>query len=160
MKIAGREISGPNKVTLVLPREDSEDIVIIAQACDTDAVDDILIEPQPPIKVIKGEKIKDLKDEGYIDQMNNYYVRRLAYIILKSLEPSDIEWETVDIEDPKTWTNYNQELKDAGFSTVEINRIGAAVMEANALDEAKLEAARQVFLRGQAEEKSTSGPST
>jgi hypothetical protein len=41
------------------------------------------------------------------------------------------------------------DFKAAGFSTIEINRIIGAVMEANALDEAKLEKARAGFLRGQ-----------
>ena len=161
MKIAGREINGPNKVTLVLPREDEDDIVIVAQACNFDEVEEMLVEPEPPVRVVKGEAIKDFKDAGYLQQLENYNLRRMAYIVLKSLAPSNIEWETVDMQDPKTWLNYNKELQEAGFSTVEINRIGVAVMQANALDEEKLEEARKVFLRGRAAaEKDTSGQST
>ena len=31
---------------------------------------------------------------------------------LKSLEPSDIEWQTVDLHQPDTWDNWMSELKD------------------------------------------------
>jgi hypothetical protein len=64
------------------------------------------------------------------------------------------------MEDPGTWANYVDELKSAGFSSVEVNHIGNAVVAANALDEEKLDAAREVFLRGQAAASDTSGPNT
>jgi len=51
-------------------------------------------------------------------------------------------------------------MREAGFSVSELNRITNAALQANALDEEKIEAARQVFLRGPVEAKSTNGPST
>jgi hypothetical protein len=82
-------------------------------------------------------------------------------MVVKSLEPSEIEWDTVDPDNPKTWTNYAEDLRGAGFSQVEVNRIVGLVWEANCLDEAKLEEARQVFLRGQQPvSDASSGPST
>jgi len=160
MKIGGREIKGPNKVTLVLPREGQEDIVIIAQAVlDTELFDKLCPEPKAPVKLMAGgAKEPNYNDSGYKAQLIEHSVRRMAFMVLYSLIPSNIEWATVDLEDPSTWLNYNKELKEAGFSSVEVNRIGQAVMQANALDEDKLEAARQVFLRGQAAPKESSGP--
>lgn len=162
MKIAGREIKGPNRVTLVLPREGGEDIVLFAQAVlDWDEFDEKCPEPKPPVVRTKDGVNPDFSDLGYKAQAIDHGIKRMAYLTLKSLEPSNIEWETVNMDKPSTWTNYNKELRDAGFSVVEIQRIGAAVMQANALDEEKLEAARQVFLRGRAaEQESISGPST
>ena len=162
MKIAGREIKGPNRVTLVLPREDYDDIVIIAQAVtDMAEVDKYLEAPKPPA-ITTAEGIEyNWNDQGYVDQLAQYNLKKMAWIVLKSLEPSNIEWATVEIDNPKTWTNYQKEMRESGFSDVEVNRICNVCMEANALDERKLEAARQSFLRGQgAKEKSTSGPST
>jgi hypothetical protein len=163
MKIRGREISGPNRVTLVLPREDGEDIPIIAQAViDMTEIDKYVDTPKPPAVQKAGGVIEyNWKEPGYLDQLAQYNIRKMAWIVLKSLEPSEIEWETVEMENPSTWVNYQKELREAGFSEIEVNRICNICMQANALDEAKLEAARQSFLRGQAEaEKSTSGPST
>jgi hypothetical protein len=82
-------------------------------------------------------------------------------MVVKSLEPSEIEWDTVDPDNPKTWANYTNDLRGAGFSQVEINRIVGLVWGANCLDEAKLERARQVFPRGQQPvSDASSGPST
>lgn len=162
MKIGGRTVSGPNKVTLVLPREGQEDIVIVAQAVmDMELFDKMCPEPKPPIKLMAGgAKEANYADPGYKAQMIEHGVKRMAFIVLYSLVPSEIEWATVDLEKPSTWLNYHQELKEAGFSSVEVNRIGQAVMQANCLDEDKLEAARQVFLRGQAAPKESSGQDT
>lgn len=164
MKIAGRVVKGKNRVTKVFPRGDSEPIVIIAEAVsDISRVNDYLKIPEPPVIVKAGEPapVKNFKDPGYQEQMINYNARQMAWVVLESLKPSDIEWETVDMEDPSTWLNYKVEMENAGFSAIEINHIGNAVLEANALDEEKLEAARQVFLLGQAAaQKSTSGQST
>lgn len=151
MKIAGRKIEGPNRVTLVLPREGQEDIVIVAQAIiDMGAFDKFVQAPLPPTITKAGGVVEsNFADKGYQDQLATYNIKKLAFIVLKSLEPSDIEWETVDLENPSTWDGYITEMKQAGFSDIEINRIGNICMEANALDEAKLDAARQSFLRGQ-----------
>lgn len=162
MKIAGRKIKGPNRVTLVLPREDDEDIVIIAQAIsDIEEFEKYLDAPKAPVRIVKGGNEHDYSDKDYLEQLQQFNIKRIAWIVLKSLEPSNIEWEKVKMDNPSTWLGYQDEMKEAGFSAIEINRICNLAMEANALDESKLEAARQVFLRGQAVvEKSTSGPST
>jgi len=80
--------------------------------------------------------------------MNQHGELRFAYMVLKSLEPSDIEWEKVNAADPSTWLGWQDELKEAGISQTELNRIIVCVMQANALDEDKLKEAREVFLRG------------
>ena len=62
---------------------------------------------------------------------------------------SEIEWDTVNEDDPRTWPNWEDDLKSGGLTQVECNRVLALVLEANALDEAKLQKAREVFLAGQ-----------
>ena len=163
MKIKGREIKGKNRKTLVLPREDGDDIIFVAEAVtDLAAINDILTIPEPPVVQRAGGVIdKNVKDPGYIQQVIEYNAKRMVWVILHSLAPSEIEWEIVDIEDPKTYLKFEEELREAGFSPIEVSKIQDIVLEANALDDEKLEAARQVFLRGQAAaRKNTSGPST
>jgi hypothetical protein len=57
-----------------------------------------------------------------------------------------LAWDKVKPGEAETWPLYEEELKEAGFSDVEIGRIRNAVHEANCLDEDKVEAARQSFL--------------
>ena len=71
-------------------------------------------------------------------------------MILKSLEATEgLEWETVKMDDPETWLNYEKELKDSGLSPIEVGRIVGICMSANGLDERKMEAARDAFLAEQ-----------
>jgi len=74
--------------------------------------------------------------------------RRIAYIVVHSLRPSEIEWDTVQLDNPSTWGNWETELKNAGLSEIECSRVLGLVLEANCLDEAKLRKARELFLRG------------
>jgi len=70
--------------------------------------------------------------------------------VIRSLEPSEIEWDTVKPDDPRTWANWDKDLINGGLTQIETNRVLGLVLEANALDEAKLAKAREVFLAGQA----------
>ena len=67
---------------------------------------------------------------------------------MNTLKPSEIEWDTVDPSNPATWTNWEKELLDSNLSQVEVNRVLGLCLEANALDDSKLQKAREVFLRG------------
>jgi hypothetical protein len=149
MKIAGRKIEGPNVETLVIPRGEDEPIVFKAQAVlDYDPIEKLLPLPAPPVKIMRGgKKVKDTEAQSYKEAQQTYAERRLAWIILQSLAATpELEWETVDMDNPETWPNFEDELRAAGFSAVEINRIIQVCMQANCLDESKLEQARKDFL--------------
>jgi len=151
MKIGGVTVDRPNEEILVLPRL-GDDIIIRAQAVsDMSEFTAIVPEPKAPGKLTKAGWEPQLKDDTYMKRVARYGAQRFAYMVIKSLIPSEIEWETVDQSNPKTWVNWEQELLDAGLSTVEVDRVTVCVMQANALDENKLKEAREVFLRGMAE---------
>ena len=162
MRIGGIEIKGPAEEVLVLPRLEGNDIVIRAQAVmDMDTFDALCPVPKPPgVRTKDGWKPNE-KDETYQERVTQHGERRFAYMVIKSLEPSEIEWETVDLGDPSTWLGWTDEFKKAGISSTEVNRIIVCVMQANALDEAKLKEARDLFLRGPVlEPNEYSGPNT
>ena len=153
MKIAGQKVSGPHVETLVLPRGDDEVIVFRAQAVQSfDEFEKLCPEPKPPGKRTKDGFVPNVDDKDYRSILQTHNEKRIAYLVICSLEPSKIEWDTVEIGNPKTWMNYVKDFKSAGFTTIEINRIVGAVMAANALDEVKLQQAREVFLRGRVPE--------
>jgi hypothetical protein len=102
-----------------------------------------------------------LKDKGYLELMDNYHNQRISWLVITSLAPTNIQWEKVNINDPTTWNSWADELQEAGLSDLETNRVVSVVMEANSLDEKKLEEARQAFILGQEMEASeSSGPQT
>lgn len=140
----------PTEVILVLPRGEKE-IVFRAQGVpDYEPFNKVCPEPKAP--VIHKPKIgwvDNLEDPGYKDMMSTYGKKRLAWLVVTSLAPSDISWDTVKLDEPRTWENWVEDLKTAGFGQVECNRIQQLVFEANCLDEEKLEQARESFLVGQ-----------
>jgi hypothetical protein len=159
MRIGGVKIEGPAEEILVLPRGEQM-LVIRARAVNLDEFDVLCPEPKPPGKLTKDGWIPDTDNESYRQVINSHNEKRIAYLVVKSLAPSEIEWDTVEVENPRTWTNYVQDFKAAGLTTIEVNRVVQCVMRANSLDEDKLEQARKVFLLGQAQaQKESSGPS-
>jgi hypothetical protein len=151
MKIGGLEIKGPNQEVLVLPRGEQQIIIRAQSVLDMDTFDKLCPEPKAPGKRTRDGFIPNHDDPGYKDILNMYQAKRLAYLVIQSLKPSDIEWDTVKEDDPSTWDNYLTDLKAGGLSNIEVNRIIVCVMQANSLDEKKLDEARKFFLAGQAQ---------
>lgn len=150
MKIGGVPVTKCEGL-LVLPRPDG-DLVFRAQAVSiNEELDKKVPPPIPPTLVKKGKSVPDTNDADYLRLVKLRDEQRFALMVLRSLEPSDIEWDTVDIDKPSTWINWQEDLKDDGngLSDVEINRVVGVVMEANSLDEEKIDAARKAFLLGQ-----------
>ena len=73
-------------------------------------------------------------------------------MIVYSLQSTpELEWEIVNYDKPETWASYEEELREAGFSEIEIGRVVMGVMRANSLDESLIDEARNSFLHGQGE---------
>lgn len=150
MKINGQIVT-PNEELLVLPRSNG-DLIIKAKAVAINADFDALVpEPVAPgIRTRDGFK-PDENDETYREALSRRSQQRFDYVILRSLEPSNIEWETVSIDDPTTWSKWSTEMQNAGMAEAETNRIIMCVLAANSLDDDKIKAARETFLLGQVE---------
>jgi hypothetical protein len=148
MRIKGKK-PGLNVETLIIPRGEDEPIVFTAKAVlDNTQFERLVKEPNPPVIVKRtGERVEDLKDPKYLKALEDFSEKQTAFLVLKSLEDTEgLEWETVNMGDPSTWPNFRTELKEAGFSNVEIGRIVNAVATANCLNESRLKEARDNFL--------------
>jgi len=150
MKIAGVDPKTlSNEVILVLPRGESEIVFRAKGLPDMAEFEALCPNPKPPGKFTKDGWIPNLTDPTYQQILGDWAKKRLGYTVIRSLAPSEIEWDTVKENDPRTWARWEEALKSAGLTQVECNRVLALVLEANALDDAKLQRAREVFLRGQ-----------
>lgn len=149
MKIGGVEVTKCEEV-LVLPRQNGNNIVFRARATSINKeFDELVPEPVAPMLQKKGGQERDVKDKNYVEAVIRRHNQRFAYLCIRSLEPSEIEWTKVDLAKPNSWLKWTDELLEAGLSEQEVNRVVSCVMAANALDEEKLEEARKAFLRGQ-----------
>ncbi len=150
MKIAGIDPKTlSNEVLLVLPRGETEIVFRAKGLSDMAEFDALCPTPKPPGKFTKDGWIPNLNDPTYQQVLGEWARKRLGYTAVKSLAPSEIEWDSVKENDPRTWSKWEEDLKSAGLTQVECNRVLALILEANALDDAKLHRAREVFLRGQ-----------
>jgi hypothetical protein len=154
MKIGGVALNGPKQVTLVLPRDDGDLVFKFVAVVDDDEFDKIYPEPVPPVtfNVKAQEKLPQLEDPGYKAKMAERAKARAAWIFLKSVEPSGIEWTTVKKEDPTTWSNWEADLRKAGMNIQEMNAIWSHFAKANFVTQEMLDEARKRFLASQAAE--------
>ena len=155
MKYKGKKLEGRNKEIIPIPRQDG-DIIFIAEAIESfESFDRLLPEPEPPVVLRPGgQKTYNKKDKIYLRAVEEHNEQRTNFMVLQSLKDSpDLEWETVDYNEPKTWGNFRKELIESGFSEFEIGRIILGVMRANSLDENMIEEARNNFLLGAEEQK-------
>jgi hypothetical protein len=151
MKIAGIDPKTlSTEVVLVLPRAEKNIVFRARGLRDMEEFEAKCPPPKPPGKLTKDGWVANIADPTYQQIQAEYAKKRLGFIVVRSLEPSEIEWDTVRLDDPRSWPNWEKDLKDGGLTQIETNRVLALVMEANALDEIKLQKAREVFLVGQA----------
>lgn len=149
MKIGGVDPKSlPTEEVLVLPRGESQIVFRATGLPDLEEFNRVCPEPVPPNKLTPNGAMPDTEDAGYRADLLGYLNLRTSYLVVHSLAPSQIEWDTVNTDNPSTLTNWENDLRAAGLSHVEINRVRQLAWEANCLDEAKLEKARLVFLRG------------
>ena len=151
MKIAGIDPKSlSNEVILVLPRGDKEIVFRAKGLPDMSEFEALCPYPKPPGKLTKDGWVPNLTDPTYQTVLNEWAKKRLGYMVVKSLVPTEIEWDSVNEADPRTWAKWEEDLKGGGLTQIECNRVLGLVLEANALDEAKLQKARESFLAGQA----------
>ena len=152
MKIGGVDPSTlSSEEILVLPRGKNEIVFRAIGVQDYKPFNKLCPEPQAP-SVFKPKEgwQPNVEEPAYKDMMKTYGQKRMAWLIITSLEPSEIEWDEVDPDNPSSWLKWEEELKAGGLNQVECNRVQALVFQANCLDEEKLEQARANFLLGQA----------
>lgn len=152
MKIGGVPITPPVEEVLVLPRGDAQLVFRAVAVRDWDEFHRLCPLPEPPSMLVKDKQVEDREAPGYKSAMAAYERKMSAYLFIKSLAPSNIEWDKVDECDPSTWERAEDDLRAAGLLELEIQKVFDIVTDANCLNERKLKAAREAFQRGQVQE--------
>lgn len=156
MKIGAVPVTGPKKVTLILPREEGNLVFYFVAVTDDKEFDSIIPEPEPPstFNVKTQLTVKNYNDVNYKDKVKARNKIKNAWVFLESIKPSQIEWDTVDLEKPDTWPNWEDDLRKAGFSIQEVNTVFDYFGKANFVTDEMLDEARKSFLASQAAEAS------
>jgi hypothetical protein len=158
MKLNGRKNLSPSNQVVALPRDAFEDedgnlvpgdlIFKLRAVPSMKDFETHCPKPEPPKKLVVGGDYVDNEDSPqYIQELEDYGDKRIAFMMLKSLEATEgLEWDKVKLEDHTTWSMWKDELLSAGLAEMEIQRLTIGMMRANSLDEAHIEEARSRFL--------------
>jgi len=137
----------PVDEVLVLPRGDQQVVFVARGVANWEDFLKMCPEPVMPVKLTPQGPV-DHETDDYKSAKKEWDRRQEAYMYVKSLEPSNIEWDTVIKDVPGTWVNWREDLINGKFTWREVQLIQQLVHDANQLNEAKLEKARELFLRG------------
>lgn len=150
LMIGGQVAPGPKKKELYLPR-DTGVIVFHFLAVNDDSDFQALVKRPGVPRVWKvGEgNVDNPADPNYIKKRDDYAEKKGNWYFLTSIAPSNITWETIDMANPETWGNWQNELKAAGFSESERDRIYSSFLECNMVTDSMLIEARNRFFSEQ-----------
>lgn len=155
MKLKGKKLE-PEIQTIVIPRQ-GDNLVFRAQSVlDYESFEKICPHPQPPVRMLPGgiESV-NTEDPQYDKDLDEWATMKWDWMMLKSLEATEgLEWDTVDMSNPATYSNYKSEMSDAGITPNEIASLQALVTDACGLNQRKIEQATKAFLAGQGQEQS------
>ena len=151
MKMHGKIVQVPIEETIVIPRQSGNLVFKARPVIDWSDHEKLDPQPEPPVIQRPNQPAqKNVENPKYKKQFASWANRRWDWMILDSLSPSEIEFETVQKDKPETWENWRKEMSDAGLVPNEIERIEALVLTACRLDQTKIDAATEAFLADQA----------
>jgi len=153
MKINGISVIGACEEVVVIPRQTHNFVIRARAIADYEPFEKLCPQPKPPEIMYAGQTVatQNVEDEGYKEQFYAWAEKKAHWMALESLKITEgLVWDTVDMADPSTWSNYQKELSAAGFSSLEQGRILQCVARANGLDQSKIDEATESFLADQA----------
>ena len=154
MKIAGVKPTKPKPIPIVIPLDRTQKLVFKCQAVlSFDEFDEVCPKPMPEKRDYgKDGGIKIMADAPeYLAELTKWSQLKMHWTIIKSLEATDgLEWDTVKMEDPSTWGNYEDELREIGLSDNYVDAIFGTAIEACGLSQAAIDEATDNFLASQA----------
>lgn len=154
MKIKGVKVKSAYEEVVVFPRTTGPNLVFTARAVsDYDSFNKLCPQPEPPSIVYAGETTprKNVEDPSYRKAFLEWAEQQSHWMVLESLKATEgLEWETVKYEDPTTWKNYQNEMREAGLTDAEQARIIKIVSLVNGIDQSKIDEATNSFLASRA----------
>lgn len=153
MKISGK-VAKPHgeQPPLVFARSPITDsIVFKISPVPNYAEFELLCPPPKPGKMRTPQGVvDDLEAPSYVTAKVEHDLRRAQYLLLKSLEPSYIEWDSVRLESSETWGGIEAELQ-AVLTEQEFGALVDRVYRANVLTEDMLDKAADDLFQTQLE---------
>lgn len=153
MQLNGHSVKNDNRELVVIPRSNGH-LAFYFQPVLMTEEEYTKLYPLPKAPMIRKPgkpPYPDYNDEEYKKKVLEHQKQRLAHNFLKSIAATPtLTWDTVDLEKPETWVNWDTELDAAGFTQSEKNLLFEGYMKANTLSDEHVAKATQDFLLSQA----------
>lgn len=146
MKLHGKVIGEPKPIPVIFTRGEEDFVFMVKAVFDMEEFETLCPEPKPTVSLREGP----ILDESYKKRVESHYDRKTNWVILQALTATKgLEWDTVDMEKPDTWENYQKELRMAGLTNGELVHLITQINKVNSVDEKKMEEARDRFSASQ-----------
>jgi hypothetical protein len=160
MRKAGKKINPPKPIKVTIYRDNEQIDFLCGAILSYDEFEKICPVPKAPLitNLKTGGISSDVSDKRYQARLDEWSEMRVAWMIITSLASSeDIEWDTVDKNNPSTWMNYRSELAEF-LTETEIGRLVNGCVEANSPTQKRRDEALGNFTPSQPENQITSSP--
>lgn len=149
MKLGSRSIAIPTYDVVPIVREGEETFYFKLGPVNLDDFDEYYPEPKVPWIQKPGEPAKSNPDDPtYKEKMEKRGEARTHFMIIQSLAATeDLTWDRVKLDDPETYPEWENELKEANVLDVEIMRLQNAAFKVNGLNETVIEAEKKAFFQ-------------
>lgn len=151
MKIHGKKIKSAYEDYLVIPRRDGDLVFKFKSVENEDDFNKLCPPPVAPLKQVPGMQnpMKNLNDPKYQEELDKWAMYKTLWMFINSILATDgLEFETVDLSDPTTYANYENEMIESGLHSREIALLMRKSAEVNVLSARKVEEATESFLAG------------
>lgn len=151
MRIGGKPVKVLGMKTVVIPRGDDRYVFKLKPVTNYDIFDSLCPKPKPQIRQHRDGRTEELVGAPeYQKELEVWAQNRYHWSILESLSATeDLEFDSIDMQNPETWTNWQQEFRESGFSDLEVSKILDAILQACGLDSSKIDEATNDFLAGE-----------
>jgi len=147
MKINGQVIDNSKTEILVIPKGGVDIVFEAKPVLNYDDFDKLCPEPLAPSLDRPGQStVLDVTDKKYLAEIDKWAKYKASWTIITSLSAtSGLEWDTVELNNPETWSNWEQELRIV-FAEAEIKMILDIVWLACGLNQSKIDEATANFI--------------
>ncbi len=154
MKFKGKVIPAPEPVVLRFYRGGEVIELRIQAILSFDEFEAMVPLPKAPYEenLKTGAKGHDYDDKVYLKKIEQYSEMKTNYTIVKGLSATtELEWETVKLNEPDTWKNWRDEMQKH-FTEIEMNEIVQGMREANSPSQRRMREAFDSFTPSQVDE--------
>lgn len=148
MKLRGQTVEPPKPIPVVIPRDEGDLGFMVYPVMEYAEFEQFCPEPKPPLVIRPNDPagVADPDDPRFRETLNTWAGHKTEYMIIKALTMSgELEFETVKIEDPDTWSGYEDELLQC-FTEREVSVLVDGAITANMPTAARQQQAKERFM--------------